>query len=474
MNVRIVFNFLGRILIGFSAIFIFPIAVAVYFNESITPFVYPSLVSLTLGLILFSIKPEHELLRYKESFAIVGLSWLLISLIGAIPYVTIGTSFVDSFFESMSGFTTTGASIFNKPEELPMSVLFWRAMTQWLGGIGIIMLFVVIFPIMAKGVLFQAEYPGITLSKLKPRIRDTAMILYGIYVLFTAAEIFLLYILGVPLFDAVTHAFTTLSTGGFSTHSESIAFFKNPKVEFVIAIFAMIGGANFTIHYYLLRGRFKFARDPELLTYLSIIAIATAILTLYNLENFDPFNSFRFSFFQVVSIMTTTGYTTYDFDTWCDGVKMILLILMFIGGCSGSTGGGIKVIRIYILLKYAVVQIFKSAEPKTVRAVKYGTNTIKKEVVESVVAFFILYIIIFTISSLIPALSGYDLLTSISAVAACLGNVGPGMGLAGASETYSFFPDYIKILLALNMWIGRLEIYTVLALFIPSFWRERW
>jgi trk system potassium uptake protein TrkH len=236
----------------------------------------------------------------------------------------------------------------------------------------------------------------------------------------------------------------------------------------------MIGGTNFTIHYYLLKGRFKFAKDPEFLTYLSIIAIATVILTLYNLKIFNPFDSFRFSFFQVVSIMTTTGYTTYDFDTWCDGVKMILLILMFIGGCSGSTGGGMKVIRIYILLKYAVVQIFKSAEPKTVKAIRYGMNTIKREVVESVVAFFILYIMIFTISTLILTLSGYDLLTSTSAVVACLSNVGPGMGLAGASETYSFFPDYIKILLALNMWIGRLEIYTVLALFIPSFWRERW
>ncbi len=474
MNVKIVFNFLGRILIGFSAIFILPIVVALCFNEPIVPFIYPALISLAFGLILFSIKPEHELLRYKESFAIVSLSWLLISLIGAVPYLTMGTKFVDAFFESISGFTTTGATIFDRPEGLPMSILFWRALTQWLGGIGIIMLFVVIFPMMAKGVLFQAEYPGITLSKLKPRIRDTAMILYGIYVLFTFSEIILLCILGVPLFDAITHAFTTLSTGGFSTHSESIAFFKNPGVEFVIAIFATIGGTNFTIHYYLLKGKFRVARDPEFLTYLSIIFIATVIITLYNLKNFDPFDSFRFSFFQVVSIMTTTGYTTYDFDTWCDGVKIILLILMFIGGCSGSTGGGIKVVRIYILLKYAIVQIFKSAEPKTVRAVRYGTDIMKREVVESVVAFFILYIMIFTISALILALSGYDVLTSISAVAACLGNVGPGMGLAGASETYSFFPDYIKVLLALNMWIGRLEIYTVLALFIPSFWRERW
>jgi len=474
MNTKVVFNFLGRILIGFSAIFVFPLIVALVFGENFQPFLYAGVLSCIVGLVLYSIKPENELLRFKESFAIVGLSWLLISIVGSIPYLFVGASFVDAFFESISGFTTTGASIFDKPEVLPKSVLFWRSMTQWLGGIGIIMLFVVVFPTMAKGVLFQAEYPGITLSKLKPRIRDTAIILYGIYLLLTSAEVLALCLLGVPIYDAVTHAFTTLSTGGFSTHTESIAFFRNPAVEFVVAFFALLGGMNFTIHYYVLKGRFKILKDSEFRVYVSIVVFATAILTILNLDRFDAFNSFRYSFFQVASIITTTGYTTFDFDEWCDGAKMILLILMFVGGCSGSTGGGIKVIRIYILIRYAILQIFKAAEPKTVRAVKYGETTIKKEVVESVVAFFILYVLIFVLSSLAVSLSGYDMVTSLSAVVASLSNVGPGMGLAGASETYSAFPDHVKLLLTFNMWLGRLEIYTVLALFNPSFWRERW
>jgi len=471
VNREIVLNILGKILIGFSALFLFPILVAVYYRENYYPFIYSAIVSFLLGLALSSIKPKNELLRFKEGFAIVSLGWLLTSIIGSIPYVSIGFHFIDSFFESMSGFTTTGASIVNQPEILPKSILFWRSMTQWIGGIGIVMLFLLIFPTIAKGVVFQAEYPGITLSKIKPRIRDTALIIYTIYLFFTAAEIIILYILGVPLFDSITHAFTTISTGGFSTHSESIAYFRNPTIEFIIAFFALIGGMNFSIHYYIMSGKFSILKDTELRIYIVIVSVSILALTILNLDRFNLINSIRFSVFQAISIMTTTGYTTYDFDEWNNRAKMILLILMFIGGCSGSTAGGIKVVRIYVLIRYALDQILKSAEPKMIRVIKYGNVALKKEVVDSVVAFFILYLLVFVISVLIMSISGYDLLTSISAVAACLGNVGPGMGLAGASETYSHFPDLIKILLCFDMWIGRLEIYTVLSLFIPSFWK---
>lgn len=475
MNIRIVINFLGRILIGFSAIVFLPIIVAIYYNENIYPFIYSSIISLILGLIFYYFtKPESSTLRFKESFAIVSLSWLFIAIIGSIPYLSVNVNFIDAFFESMSGFTTTGATIFDKPEILPKSILFWRAMTQWIGGLGIIVLFVVIFPIMAKEFLFRAEYSGITLNKLKPRIRETAIVLFSIYMLFTLTEIVTLYLLGVPIFDAITHTFATLSTGGFSTHSESIGFFRKPTIEFTIAIFAIIGGTNFAIPYYLLKGKLKV--DVEFKLYLTILIAATLIVTLLNLKTFNLnlYESFRYSFFQVASIMTTTGFTTYDFDKWNDNIKYILLILMFIGGCSGSTSGGLKVGRIYILVKYAIMQIFKSAEPKSVRVIKYGDIPLKKDIIDNVIAFFILYIIIFIFSSFILCLSGYDILTSTSAVITCLSNVGPGMGLAGASETYSPFPAHVKLILALNMWIGRLEIYPVLALFVPSFWREKW
>ncbi|RLI74451.1 TrkH family potassium uptake protein [Archaeoglobales archaeon] len=476
MNTRLVFNFLGRILIFFSLMLLLPIAVSIYFQESYYPFILAMVFSLTIGAILYFFKPKNEILRYKEAFAIVALGWLSVSIIGCIPYLVIGVNFIDSFFESMSGFTTTGASIFDKPEDLPKSILFWRALTQWLGGMGIIVLFVAVLPSVARkgAALFQAEYPGVELERIKPRLRDTALILYSIYLLFTISEFSLLYMLGLTPFDAITHTFTTLSTGGFSTHSESIAYFKNPAVEAVIAIFAAIGGMNFAIHYHLLRGEWRYLRDMELKVYIFILLLATIILAILNLEKFGILESLRYSTFQAISIMTTTGYTTYDFDKWNDGARLILLILMFIGGCSGSTGGGMKITRIYILTKYSILQVFKAAEPRIARTIKYGDIVIKKDMVDDVVAFFILYITIFIFSTLFITTSGFDIITSASAVAANIGNVGPALGLAGASETYSAFPLYVKLILIMDMWIGRLEIFTVLSLFVPSFWREKW
>lgn len=491
MNVKYVLNFLGRLLTQFSVVFIIPLAFSIYYKENPTPFIIAIMFSIFIGVFLALIRPEGEIkdtllkswleylfperMRYKEAFAIVSLSWLSISLIGSIPYVLIGINPIDSFFESMSGFTTTGASVLI-PEKLPKSILVWRSLTQWLGGMGIIVLFLAIFPSMArKGApLFQAEYPGVTMVKLKPRLRDTALSLYKVYIFLTLLEILTLWSLGVSLFDAINHAFTTLSTGGYSTHSESIAYFNNPKVEYTVAIFAALGGSNFALLYFLFKGSGKIFSDEEFRAYISFILFFTAILTFINTERFNLFDSLRYSVFQTISIMTTTGYTTIDFDLWSDSAKLILLLLMFIGGSSGSTGGGIKVIRIYLLIQYAIQQILRAAEPRTVRAVRYGNTVIKKELLDDIAAFFILYIFVFVVSSLIISISGYDLLTSISATAATLGNVGPGMGLAGAGEIYTHFYPHIKLLLCFNMWVGRLELFTVLSLFIPSFWKKSW
>ncbi len=471
MNLKMVLNTLGKMLIATSGLLTIPLVIALYFGEDLMPFIYPITISFVIGTVLILKTPESDLVRFKESFAIVGLGWLIVSLIGAIPYMVIGFTPVNAFFESISGFTTTGASIVDHPEALPKSILFWRSMTQWVGGIGIVMLFLLIFPTMAKGVVFQAEYPGITLSKIKPRIRDTAIRLYGIYVLLTGLEAILLTFLGVPIFDSINHAFTTLSTGGYSTHSESISFFKNPSVEFVIMTFAFLGGANFSIYYYVMHRNFKVLKDTEFKIYVTLTGFLIVVITLLNLKTYGLLDSLRYSSFQVICVLTTTGYTTADFDEWCNGSKMLLLILMFIGGCSGSTAGGMKVIRFYIISRYAIDQILRSAEPKVVKVIRYGETTLRREIVESVIAFFIIQVLVFTISSVVLSLSGYDILTSVSATASCLGNVGPGMGLAGASETYSHFPDIVKLLLCFDMWVGRLEIYTVLALFIPSFWK---
>jgi len=476
MNTRLVLNFLGRILIYYSGILVIPVLVAFYYGENYFSFIFSMLASIAIGLIFIIPKPESQIFRYKEGLAIVGLGWFLVSLIGSIPFVFIGVHPVDALFESMSGFTTTGATIFDSIDELPVSVLFWRSFIQWLGGMGIIALFVAIFPAMAarSEALFHAEYPGVTLEKLKPRLEDTAMILYLIYLFYTLLEVIILYLVGISPRDAILHALTTLPTGGFSSHTSSIAYFNNPIVEAIIVLFMIAAGTNFALHYYLLRhGKLMF-RDPEFRVYILILLIGSILIIFLNMSIFGFFDSVRYSVFQVVSIATTTGYTTSDFDTWSSGAKAILLTLMFIGGSSGSTAGGIKVLRLYLLLRYAVLQVLKVAEPRTVRIVKYGENVIKKDILDETAAFFVLYIMIFAISSVTVAISGYNFLTSLSSVAACLGNVGPAMGLAGASESYSFFPYHVKVILLLNMWIGRLEIFTVLALFIPQFWMRKW
>ncbi len=478
MNVRLVLNLIGKLLVMFSASFSLPLAVSFIYKEPYEPFLIAAGLALASGILLIfasRTKSEFESIRQREGFAVVALIWLLMSVFGAIPYLFYEVTAVDAFFESMSGFTTTGASVLT-PEKYPKSLLLWRGMTQWIGGMGIIVLFLAIFPNVARksATLFQAEYPGVTLSKIKPRIRDTAISLYKVYLALTVAEIALLYVLGLPLFDSVAHTFTTLSTGGYSTHSESIAYFSSPQVEAVIALFAFLGGSNFALLYMLSRGKAEILKNTEFRAYTAFIVISSLILAFLNLERYGLLDSLRYSTFQAISIMTTTGFTTADFDEWSDSAKMVLLLLMFIGGSSGSTGGGIKVVRVYLLIKYAIQQILRAAEPRRVRAVKFEGKVVKKEILDDIAAFFILYVFIFAISSLLLSICGYDIVTSISATAATLGNVGPGMGLAGAIENYAPFPDHVKILLSLNMWVGRLEIFTVASIFIPSFWKERW
>jgi trk system potassium uptake protein TrkH len=477
MNVPLVLNLLGRICIYFSLIFSVPIATAAYYGENLLPFLIAAATSFTVGLILSIMKPESEVVKYREGYAIVGLGWLIVSIIGALPYMYIGVSPLDAFFEAMSGFTTTGATIFDTVEDLPRSILLWRSLTQWLGGMGIVVLFVAIFPAIAKmgEPLLHAEVPGIRLSKLKPKLKDTAILLYTAYFVFTVLEISLLYILGLDFYDAINHAFTTLSTGGFSTHTQSISYYNNPAVESVITLFMFIGGANFALLYFLLRGNFRIIRDAEFRVYAFILSMAVLVLAILNLDTYSSIiESIRYSVFQAVAIMTTTGYTTYDFDTWNDSAKLVLLILMFVGGSSGSTAGGIKAGRMYLLTIYSIIQIQKAAEPRRARVVKFGGEVIKSELLDEVAAFFVLYIVIFVISVFLVSISGLDMITSISAVAATINNVGPALGAAGASETYSALPWFAKLILSIDMWMGRLELFAVISLFIPTFWREKW
>ncbi|WP_456368495.1 TrkH family potassium uptake protein [Geoglobus sp.] len=477
MNTRLVVNYLSQIVLYFSLVFAIPIGVAMYYHEDPRPFAIPMAVCFILGSLTYVFsKPESEIAKYKEGYAIVGIGWLLIALAGSVPYMYYHLSPVDALFEAMSGFTTTGATVIDRIEDMPRSLLLWRSLTQWLGGMGIVVLFVAIFPTLAKKseTLLQAEVPGLKVEKIKPRLKDTALRLYATYMLLTVIEIALLYALGMSLYDAVNHTFTTLSTGGFSTQTESIAYFNSPSIELVIFVFMILGGMNFVLIYLLLKGQTRFLMDTEFRFYISIVLLAGIVMTAINLERFEVFDSVRYSFFQVASIMTTTGFTTYDFDTWSDSAKLLILMLMFIGGSTGSTGGGIKVVRIYLLTAYSLSQILKSAEPRTARIVRLNDEVVDKETLYNITAFFTLYILIFVFSTFLVSLTGLDMISSISAVSATINNVGPGLGAVGASESYSSLSAFAKLVLVFNMWMGRLELFTVLSLFIPSFWRERW
>ncbi len=426
------------------------------------------------GIILTKDAPKE--LNRKEGFLLVTLSWIVVSAFGSLPYMLIGhLDFTDAFFETMSGFTTTGASILEDIEALPKSLLFWRSLTHWLGGMGIVVLTVAILPILGVGgmKLIKAEAPGPSVEKISPRITETAKYLWFTYILLSAIETVLLLAGGMDLFDALTHTFGTMATGGFSPKNSSVAFFHSAYIDWVITIFMFIAGANFAIHFKLLTGKFSSLKDEELKAYTLIIIIAVFIVTIFNLPIYkDFFNSLRFSAFQVVSIMTTTGYVTADYEKWKPAAQMILFLLMFIGGCAGSTGGSIKVIRVYTLTKQAINELKYNIHPKGVFTLRLNGQHIRKNMIYSTAGFFFLYMATFLTIALAVSLFGVDILTSLSASAATLGNIGPGFGMVGPTDNYAWLPSIVKWILSFAMLVGRLEIYTVFVLFSTAFWKK--
>lgn len=428
---------------------------------------------------LFTRKRTKNILSIKDGFLLVTLSWLGASFVGAFPYYISGQIplFTDAFFETASGFTTTGASVLTDIESLSLSILFWRSFTQWLGGMGIIVLTVAILPILGIGglQLVKAEAPGPVVDKISPRIAETAKKLWLIYVGFTLLEVFFLKLGGLSLYDAVTHSFSTLATGGFSTKNSSVGSFNSPYVEWVITVFMLLAGVNFSIHFRLLTGRFKnIFKDSELKTYL-LITILSTILTAHYLYGFtysSLSDSIRYGAFQTVSILTTTGFATANYEIWGTVPQIIIFILMFIGGCSGSTGGGIKVIRVVSLLKQSFNEMKYLLHPKGVFILKLSGNAVKKDIIYAISGFFFLYISTALVVSLVVALSGVDVLTSFTTALTALGNIGPGFGLVGPTENFAFFKDYVKWILSFAMIAGRLEIYTFLIIFLPYFWKN--
>ncbi len=486
-----VFHILGTFLLFLSLILIIPFSASIYFSpgpifsshSNPSSFIITIILSSIAGLLLrTAFKADLESLGNREGFAIVTFSWILMAFFGSLPFYLSGTCahFVDAYFETMSGFTTTGATIFKTIETIPPSLLLWRSMTQWLGGMGIIILTVAILPEMKIGGyhLFRAEVPGgSSFEKIKPRISETAKVLWSIYLILSFLEIILLYIGGMTFFDALCHTFTTISIGGFSTHSNSIAHFNNPFIEFVIIFFMIIGSANFGLHYLIIKGHFKVVfKNPELRFYLTILGSAVlftfSILLFYSPDK-SVFQIFREATFQAISIGTTTGYATADSNQWPNALKVMLLCLMFIGGCAGSTGGSVKVIRILIILKAILRELQKLIQPRAIVHVKVGEKSVDKEILSNIFVFTSMFILIFIFGSLIMASLGLDLTTAVSSVAATLGNIGPGLGMVGATGNYSEIPYIGKWVLILCMLLGRLEIYSVAILLLPLTWKSK-
>ena len=472
---------IGRILLTEAALLMLPMAVALGYGEAAAPFLIPALLLALTGLLLGLRAPQKSSLYARDGFAVVALAWVLMSAFGALPFVISGDipSFVDAFFETVSGFTTTGASILTEIEPLHRGILFWRSFTHWVGGMGVLVFVMAILPMSAgdgHGMhLMRAEVPGPSVGKLVSRMGDTAKILYGIYLAMTVIEIVLLLLGGMPLFDACIHAFGTAGTGGFSSRNLSVGAYDSAYFDVVIGVFMLLFGVNFNLYYFLLIKRFRDVfRSEELRAYLLIVgaavaAIAADIVHIYGTVG----RSLRYAFFQVASIITTTGFATADFNAWPEFSRAILVILMFVGACAGSTGGGVKVARVVILCKTSLGDMRKMLHPNAVTTVRFEGKPLTDRSIRSVHLFLTVYILIFTVSVLLLSLERFDLITVFTAVAACINNIGPGLEVVGPMGNYAQFSPAAKLLLSFDMLVGRLEIFPMLLLFAPSIWKRR-
>ncbi len=504
LNLKVVASTLGALLFFLGVSLLVPMGVAVGYGErSWWGFGLTALLSLAVGAgawyKLGGPMQRDADLRLREGFAIVSMSWLVLSLVGALPYVFTGVldSYTDAFFETMSGFTTTGATILGgaytpEIEAMPHGFLFWRSLTHWLGGMGIIVLTLAIMPILgvAGMQLFKAEVPGPSSDKLTPRVQETAKNLWFIYVGFTIIEIVLLAP-ATGLFDAVNHAFATMATGGFSTLNGSVADYDSAYIDWVITVFMFLAGMNFALHYRLLRGRaIILFRDTEFKVYAAIVLAASLSVTfgvwrpsvriLARAEDvavaFEGYSSFldalRYGAFQAVSIITTTGFGSADYEIWGPLAVGTLFILFFVGGMAGSTGGGVKVVRHVLFVKNSYKEINQLVHPQAVIPIRLNGRVVPQEVMREVLSFFALYFGLIAFGTAVMALIGLDLLSALGATISCLGNIGPAFGSFGPTENYAHVPMLGKWILALLMMAGRLEIFTVLILFVPAFWRR--
>ena len=477
MNLRMIGFVLGRILLTEAGLLVLPLVTALLYGESLLPWLVTMGLLVLWGGLLSRRRPERTALYARDGFAAVALAWILMSAFGALPFVLSGDipHYVDAFFETVSGFTTTGASILTDVEALSRSGLLWRSFTHWVGGMGVLVFVMAILP-MSDGHtmhILRAEMPGPTAGKLVSRMSDTAKILYGIYFAMTAVMILLLLLGGMNLFDACVHAFGTAGTGGFSSRALSIGAYESTYLDIVTGVGMLAFGVNFNLYFFLLAGRFRdVLKSEELWAYLGIVGFSTVTIAANILHIYGSVGtSLRHAFFQVSSIITTTGYATVNFDQWPGYAKTVLVLLMFIGGCAGSTGGGLKVTRIVTMAKAAFADMRKMLHPNAVIRVRMEGRALPEKQVRGVQAYFSLYMLLFGISWLLLSLDGFDLLSTFTALASCINNIGPGLGMVGPMGSFAAFSPASKLLLSFDMLAGRLEIFPMLLLFAPSLWR---
>jgi len=486
MRLSLVVHVCGLIIRVFGLMFAAPAAIALAYGEhaDAIAFLVSGAVTTAIGHAMrraggSDAEQAIERMRRVEGLAVVSLSWLFIAWSAALPYLWVGLSPIDAMFESMSGLTTTGATVFRDFSLYGRGIFFWRSMTQWLGGMGVIALFVAVLPRLAIGgrEIFFAEASGPDDEKVSPQIRRTASLLWRVYAGLTLLQTLALRATGFSWFDSICHAFTTLSAAGFSPHPQSIAGYNNPAAEWVIIVFMFLAGANFALQYRALAQRSVglFLRDEELRAYSSVIVLATATLVLILWGTMSAGANLRTALFQVLSILTTTGYASVDFELWSQQAKVVLLGLMFIGGCAGSAGGGPKVVRHVLLAKFTMNELRRMLHPRAVLPVKLGGRVVQPSVLQGVIVFFLFYMLTFAVCSAVVILFGADIVTGISATAACLGNVGPGFGAVGPMGHFADLHPVSRITLTAAMWIGRLEVLTVLVILRPEAWRSgRW
>ena len=481
LNFKAIGKIIGGMLILVGLLMLLCIPFSLYYkSQDEWALIYAALLNIGIGLPTWLIlRKEDGGIRKREGYLIVAAGWLAMVVAGMFPYLFSGVipNVADAFFETVSGMTTTGASVLTDIEATPKGILMWRSLTQWIGGMGIIVLTVAIFPLLGIGgiELFVAEAPGPTSDKLHPRISETAKRLWLIYVGLTIVLTIVLALVGMSFYDAINHALTTMATGGFSTKNASMAYFDAPQFQYPIILFMFIAGINYTVIYYSLTGRFKQVwKSEEFKAYLIIVGVLVVGVTysVWSKTGLPFEKAFRDSLFQIVSVITTTGFVSADYTNWSNGLTMLFFILMFLGASAGSTSGGIKIIRHLVFFQNSILEFKRLIHPRAIVPLKINGQLVNEKIITHIIIFLLLYLFLFLFGSVVVSVLGLDFMTAIGAVATSLGNVGPGIGEVGPVDNFAWLPTNIKVFLAFLMLLGRLEIFTILVLFTPYFWRS--